>query len=127
MCPSECGVEHVNDRFFFKQKTAYVMRIGDCSSDVCSSDLHADLPRVVDRRAKKIEPGRAKAYLIAKGGCCPLCGAPHAGDQDAEYHGNLTEQHVRPLHDLASDFSCADSSWTKIGRESCRGRVCQYV
>src|SRR3546814_14509659 len=68
---------------------------------------------VVDRRAKKIEPGRAKAYLIAKGGCCPLCGAPHAGDQDAEYHGNLTEQHVRPLHDLASDFSCADSSWKK--------------
>ncbi|WP_207943809.1 hypothetical protein, partial [Pseudomonas aeruginosa] len=25
----------------------------------------------------------------------------------------LTEQHVRPLHDLASDFSCADSSWKK--------------
>src|SRR3546814_4826794 len=25
--------------FFFKQKTAYVMRISDCSSDVCSSDL----------------------------------------------------------------------------------------
>jgi hypothetical protein len=40
-----------------------------------------------------------------------LCGAPHAGDHDAEYHGDLTEQHVRPLHDLASDFSCADSSW----------------
>src|SRR3546814_5653684 len=25
--------------FFFKQKTAYEMRIGDWSSDVCSSDL----------------------------------------------------------------------------------------
>src|SRR3546814_1251706 len=25
--------------FFFKQKTAYEMRISDCSSDVCSSDL----------------------------------------------------------------------------------------
>src|SRR3546814_4599448 len=25
--------------FFFKQKTAYVLRISDCSSDVCSSDL----------------------------------------------------------------------------------------
>src|SRR5690606_4199704 len=71
------------------------------------------LPRVIDRRAKKIEPGRAKAYLITKGGCCPLCGAPHSGDHDAEYHGDLTEQHVRPLHDLASDFSCADSSWKK--------------
>src|SRR3546814_5298300 len=36
--------------FFFKQKTAYEMRISDWSSDVCSSDLldrvrHADLRR----------------------------------------------------------------------------------
>src|SRR3546814_8308338 len=28
--------------FFFKQKTAYEMRISDWSSDVCSSDLAAD-------------------------------------------------------------------------------------
>src|SRR3546814_5304177 len=38
--------------FFFKQKTAYEMRISDWSSDVCSSDLlhrrrHPDLGRVV--------------------------------------------------------------------------------
>src|SRR3546814_16390669 len=30
--------------FFFKQKTAYEMRISDWSSDVCSSDLPASLP-----------------------------------------------------------------------------------
>src|SRR3546814_4678075 len=41
--------------FFFKQKTAYEMRISDWSSDVCSSDLHRgqrsdqDLGEVVDR------------------------------------------------------------------------------
>src|SRR3546814_7731818 len=29
--------------FFFKQKTAYEMRISDWSSDVCSSDLAASL------------------------------------------------------------------------------------
>src|SRR3546814_9297723 len=28
--------------FFFKQKTAYEMRISDWSSDVCSSDLYSD-------------------------------------------------------------------------------------
>src|SRR3546814_4585301 len=28
---------------FFKQKTAYEMRISDCSSDVCSSDLDISL------------------------------------------------------------------------------------
>src|SRR3546814_4925702 len=31
---------------FFKQKTAYEMRISDCSSDVCSSDLLAARPDV---------------------------------------------------------------------------------
>src|SRR3546814_18115390 len=30
--------------FFFKQKTAYEMRISDWSSDVCSSDLASALP-----------------------------------------------------------------------------------
>src|SRR3546814_7077847 len=30
--------------FFFKQKTAYEMRISDWSSDVCSSDLMAPVP-----------------------------------------------------------------------------------
>src|SRR3546814_4017440 len=30
--------------FFFKQKTAYEMRISDWSSDVCSSDLEATTP-----------------------------------------------------------------------------------
>src|SRR3546814_1225586 len=36
--------------FFFKQKTAYEMRISDWSSDVCSSDLRVDLMvRTVDQ------------------------------------------------------------------------------
>src|SRR3546814_9318945 len=41
--------------FFFKQKTAYEMRISDWSSDVCSSDLH--------------QPGlRTAQELVAGGG-----------------------------------------------------------
>src|SRR3546814_13771134 len=32
--------------FFFKQKTAYEMRISDWSSDVCSSDLDREVARV---------------------------------------------------------------------------------
>src|SRR3546814_6901770 len=32
--------------FFFKQKTAYEMRISDWSSDVCSSDLPVDVRRI---------------------------------------------------------------------------------
>src|SRR3546814_16282211 len=37
--------------FFFKQKTAYEMRISDWSSDVCSSDLASVLPAPPDRAA----------------------------------------------------------------------------
>src|SRR3546814_7416393 len=40
--------------FFFKQKTAYEMRISDWSSDVCSSDLEIDVDhrqQAIDRRA----------------------------------------------------------------------------
>src|SRR3546814_19902539 len=36
--------------FFFKQKTAYEMRISDWSSDVCSSDLVAARTRAILRR-----------------------------------------------------------------------------
>src|SRR3546814_20025926 len=35
--------------FFFKQKTAYEMRMSDWSSDVCSSDL-APRPRIIQRQ-----------------------------------------------------------------------------
>src|SRR3546814_6843819 len=38
--------------FFFKQKTAYEMRISDWSSDVCSSDL-LDLIPVRERRSAR--------------------------------------------------------------------------
>src|SRR3546814_5433558 len=34
--------------FFFKQKTAYEMRISDWSSDVCSSDLAAPFVEAID-------------------------------------------------------------------------------
>src|SRR3546814_1469519 len=36
--------------FFFKQKTAYEMRISDWSSDVCSSDLARRRPLVLPHR-----------------------------------------------------------------------------
>src|SRR3546814_6025969 len=37
--------DHRNAVFFFKQKTAYEMRISDWSSDVCSSDLREQQAR----------------------------------------------------------------------------------
>src|SRR3546814_801334 len=49
--------------FFFKQKTAYEMRISDWSSDVCSSDLQTSVyPRVVVQRALALN---ASALILA--------------------------------------------------------------
>src|SRR3546814_5686866 len=48
--------------FFFKQKTAYEMRISDWSSDVCSSDLGfpgGPMGRCAMRRSQPWKRGRA--------------------------------------------------------------------
>src|SRR3546814_5511130 len=44
--------------FFFKQKTAYEMRISDWSSDVCSSDLQFldRIPNIATGRDKALHP-----------------------------------------------------------------------
>src|SRR3546814_1355284 len=49
--------------FFFKQKTAYEMRISDWSSDVCSSDLFT----LVNRIAPLIRDG-GRLVIVASGG-----------------------------------------------------------
>src|SRR3546814_14689899 len=56
--------------FFFKQKTAYDMRISDWSSDVCSSDLNMHLLERVASEAQKahiLEPlasGAARSVFL---------------------------------------------------------------
>src|SRR3546814_2057046 len=61
--------------FFFKQKTAYEMRISDWSSDVCSSDLHRVRPRLSPARRRL---GHALGRAVAG---CPTRDAadPRAG------------------------------------------------
>src|SRR3546814_18401753 len=84
--------------FFFKQKTAYEMRISDWSSDVCSSDLLRQPHRMA------LEP----LGQIMGGGL--------------SFQGRVHRQHdlVDPARGDASDKG-------EIGRASCRERVCQYV
>src|SRR3546814_14894382 len=58
-----------NKMFFFKQKTAYEMRISDWSSDVCSSDL--------GRSSVSIQSAAAAAIEAASAGSMPrICISP---------------------------------------------------
>src|SRR3546814_7340180 len=53
--------------FFFKQKTAYEMRISDWSSDVCSSDL-IDANGIVNVSAKDKATGKEQQIRIQASG-----------------------------------------------------------
>src|SRR3546814_2759441 len=50
--------------FFFKQKTAYDMRISDWSSDVCSSDLYTLEPRLRFGSGDDMVSGFIAAYAF---------------------------------------------------------------
>src|SRR3546814_9913989 len=49
--------------FFFKQKTAYEMRISDWSSDVCSSDLWRE-PFMVQKFLPDVSQGDKRIVLV---------------------------------------------------------------
>src|SRR3546814_18708612 len=68
--------------FFFKQKTAYEMRISDWSSDVCSSDLSRWIPPGPQARAgrntdrdEKMAGAKNHDYHILPPSFWPLLGA----------------------------------------------------
>src|SRR3546814_1763987 len=97
--------------FFFKQKTAYEMRISDWSSDVCSSDLDrtsSDFP------AGSFPPERVRTRPAGSGGGDAHDG-PVPGDQAGASGRPAVLSHGRLLRDV------------QIGRASCRERVCQSV
>src|SRR3546814_4956728 len=58
--------------FFFKQKTAYEMRISDWSSDVCSSDLIFLFPGAG-------KPVTAIDYRLTQRGFYEMTGVSHLG------------------------------------------------
>src|SRR3546814_18091822 len=132
--------------FFFKQKTAYEMRISDWSSDVCSSDLYV---------AYIVTPWAANRWVKRP---APTGGILDDGSE-AESEANTHEERkpdklrdvylwlIKPLQErssarralmigaiLALLLSAAQGGWQFIrpsggesGRASCRERVCEYV
>src|SRR3546814_2803956 len=106
------------DFFFFKQKTAYEMRISDWSSDVCSSDLLiAGVPPQTEGQHRD---------------GCSQCGRRH---KPASCHavpgrtGCTTVCRRGERCDCCRHWRCArlQQCGQEIGRASCRERVCPYV
>src|SRR3546814_8102043 len=93
-------VRYVFSFFFFKQKTAYEMRISDWSSDVCSSDLLCPLSQ--HRR--------------------PVAAGWKEQPADVGTAARLSLWPARP-----DAVAAARHVHLQIGRASCRERVCQYV
>src|SRR3546814_9697184 len=78
--------------FFFKQRTAYELRISDWSSDVCSSDLPQGLLLVPDLD-KLAPPGPHGFHVHAKGSC-----GPGPGDDGKPAAGIAAGGHYDPRH-----------------------------
>src|SRR3546814_7078237 len=75
--------------FFFKQKTAYEMRISDWSSDVCSSDLGADAAaRLVLGRFQRLQDADGGVVIAAAG----LGEVDAAGGAHQQLHAERSEE-----------------------------------
>src|SRR3546814_8666114 len=89
--------------FFFKQKTAYEMRISDWSSDVCSSDLVYE--HSVGTGFARQERVRKEATRNEEG----------RDDAPGDERRDVRQDHVREERSAA----------LQIGSASCRERVCR--
>src|SRR3546814_19864208 len=99
--------------FFFKQKTAYEMRICDWSSDVCSSDLLAHALALVAGEPARKSKGD---YLAARRALDYL----QANSTRVVALEELEAATGRDRWSLSRDFR-------QIGRASCMDSGCHYV
>src|SRR3546814_12416218 len=127
--------------FFFKQKTAYEMRISDWSSDVCSSDLaYIICPQrlavgdtVVAGERVDTKPGNA--MLLGQMPVGTICHnvemKPGKGGQIARSAGTYVQLVGRDRSLVIVRLNSGEQRYRradfKIGRASGRERVCKYV
>src|SRR3546814_13860147 len=134
---------------FFKQKTAYEMRISDWSSDVCSSDLNGVGHRIA------VEADSSARVVIRRNRKCDIAwigvGVEHRDHRNAKRVGFLDRQlflvDVDDEHPVGQAAHVADAAQRRlellalarplqdfllreavpIGIASCRKRVWRYV
>src|SRR3546814_18478139 len=128
--------------FFFKQKTAYEMRISDWSSDVCSSDLirpraklsglqAPPLPGGLPSTLLRRRPDIAQAELSLAASDATLDAARAQFLPSLRLTGSAGGLISDALPDPISIWSIGGSIlaplFAEIERASCRESVCQYV
>src|SRR3546814_17415418 len=106
--------------FFFKQKTAYEMRISDWSSDVCSSDLPVEPGARRAQRQDQVLGSVAVADLERGGQCVDL-------DQPGGRQRLVRDAGPRQLGQLCLQFDRSEAR--RVGKEcvsTCRSRWSTY-
>src|SRR3546814_2244050 len=101
--------------FFFKQKTAYEMRISDWSSDVCSSDLDRlvvarHLDDALDHRAVEAQRRRG----VHDGEEARLLDQLRRGEAVAEAHQLQRVEDARPPQRIGVEHLVGDRKSTRL-------------
>src|SRR3546814_7713439 len=116
--------------FFFKQKTAYEMRISDWSSDVCSSDLR---DRAATELAEHMGLEEVAALLWEQPDAITFPVASAGGDAFLSLAALMAGARSligRPAEKLVVEGApCVETmaaAFGEVGRASCRERVGQY-
>src|SRR3546814_20844274 len=110
--------------FFFKQNTAYEMRISDWSSDVCSSDLlqHLLIGDFIDLPRLRNDAWIGGVDAVDIGEDVAAVGVQCGGERNRRRIGTAAAERRDPVSRRQS-MKAGD----EIGRASCRERVCQYL
>src|SRR3546814_14236366 len=111
--------------FFFKQKTANEMRISDWSSDVCSSDLQFHLLLPLDAFDHHFKPKFLNDADDRAANHSGLRRIDDIADQSAVDLYTIDGKFFQPRQIGITRTEIVDSD--KIGRASCRERVCKNV
>src|SRR3546814_20278777 len=105
--------------FFFKQKTAYEMRISDWSSDVCSSDLRVTPEGRFANWAANEMPERAILRLEG-----PLGAFYLREDSQRPIVMVAGGTGIAPIHAMLDELLTSGAQRAEIGRASGRERGC---
>src|SRR3546814_11544088 len=117
--------------FFFKQKTAYEMRISDWSSDVCSSDLgQVNEVIIFDIALTPDQMDRVESYLSIKYGTTYASGASDYVNSASAIVWNASDNSIynQNIFGIGRDDN-SGSEERRVGKEcvsTCRYRWSPY-